>query len=401
MLYGTTREFLEFFNLRDLKDLPTLREFHELSEEHHAQVAALEGVAPEGSIERKARRRAAAAEAARRRSRASRSPRRPRTSSELEEIDRLSAPPASPPTWISRPTAVAGDGEAATPDEFEHQPTREFEAVAGEPTRIHANTIPTPEIVDDEFDHSETTEQEAAPRRARATHARRRRRCQDGDDDSRRRIRSDLAMAEMRLQRFLAQAGVASRRKAEELITAGRVKVNGQVVSELGSKVDPDIDKVSLGGQAAARRARRLPDAQQAPRLRHHDVGSRRAPDGAQLLAAAPARASTPSAASTSTPRACSSAPTTATWRTRSCTPSTRCARPTTSSSRAWPRRTSSRSWRHGVTLDDGDAHRARRGGAARAHTGKNTLDRGQPSTRARTGRSTASPRRSASTCSS
>jgi segregation and condensation protein B len=51
MLYGTTREFLEFFNLGDLKDLPTLREFHELTEEHQAQVAALESVAPEGSID--------------------------------------------------------------------------------------------------------------------------------------------------------------------------------------------------------------------------------------------------------------------------------------------------------------------------------------------------------------
>jgi 23S rRNA pseudouridine2605 synthase len=54
---------------------------------------------------------------------------------------------------------------------------------------------------------------------------------------------------EMRLQRFLAQAGVASRRKAEELITAGRVKVNGRVVSELGSKVDPVRDEVTVGGR--------------------------------------------------------------------------------------------------------------------------------------------------------
>ena len=56
-------------------------------------------------------------------------------------------------------------------------------------------------------------------------------------------------MPEMRLQRFLAQAGVASRRKAEELIVAGRVKVNGKIVTELGSKVDPDVDKVVLGGK--------------------------------------------------------------------------------------------------------------------------------------------------------
>jgi pseudouridine synthase len=53
----------------------------------------------------------------------------------------------------------------------------------------------------------------------------------------------------MRLQRFLAQAGVASRRKAEELITAGRVKVNGRVVSELGSKVDAVRDEVIVGGR--------------------------------------------------------------------------------------------------------------------------------------------------------
>ncbi len=51
LLYGTTKEFLGFFNLRDLRDLPTLREFHELTEEHQAQVAALEGKAAPGTIE--------------------------------------------------------------------------------------------------------------------------------------------------------------------------------------------------------------------------------------------------------------------------------------------------------------------------------------------------------------
>jgi 23S rRNA pseudouridine2605 synthase len=52
----------------------------------------------------------------------------------------------------------------------------------------------------------------------------------------------------MRLQRFLAQAGVASRRHAEELITAGRVKVNGRVVTELGTKVASG-DKVLVDGR--------------------------------------------------------------------------------------------------------------------------------------------------------
>lgn len=49
---------------------------------------------------------------------------------------------------------------------------------------------------------------------------------------------------EERLQKFLAEAGVASRRKAEELIVAGKIKVNGKVVTELGTKVDPQKDEV-------------------------------------------------------------------------------------------------------------------------------------------------------------
>ncbi len=54
---------------------------------------------------------------------------------------------------------------------------------------------------------------------------------------------------EMRLQRFLSQAGVASRRKAEELITAGRVQVNGRVVTELGTKIDSARDRVVVAGR--------------------------------------------------------------------------------------------------------------------------------------------------------
>lgn len=50
----------------------------------------------------------------------------------------------------------------------------------------------------------------------------------------------------MRLQRFLARAGVASRRGSERLMTEGRVRVNGQVVTELGSKVDPVRDVVTV-----------------------------------------------------------------------------------------------------------------------------------------------------------
>lgn len=53
-----------------------------------------------------------------------------------------------------------------------------------------------------------------------------------------------------RLQKILAAAGVASRRKAEELIVAGRVSVNGKIVTELGTKADPAADAIIVDGKA-------------------------------------------------------------------------------------------------------------------------------------------------------
>lgn len=53
----------------------------------------------------------------------------------------------------------------------------------------------------------------------------------------------------IRLQKFLAEAGVASRRAAEPIILAGRVQVNGQPVRVLGTRVDPDRDAVTLDGK--------------------------------------------------------------------------------------------------------------------------------------------------------
>lgn len=52
----------------------------------------------------------------------------------------------------------------------------------------------------------------------------------------------------IRLQKFMAESGVASRRKSEELIAAGKVKVNGRVAT-VGDKVDPKHDKVTVGGK--------------------------------------------------------------------------------------------------------------------------------------------------------
>ncbi|MGH7501582.1 MAG: pseudouridine synthase [Longimicrobiales bacterium] len=58
-------------------------------------------------------------------------------------------------------------------------------------------------------------------------------------------------MEPVRLQKFLSRAGVASRRHAETLIVEGRVRVNGRVVTELGTKVDPTRDTVTVDGVVA------------------------------------------------------------------------------------------------------------------------------------------------------
>jgi len=55
--------------------------------------------------------------------------------------------------------------------------------------------------------------------------------------------------AQQRLQKIIAAAGIASRRNAEELITAGRVQVNGQTVTELGAKADPAHDHIRVDGK--------------------------------------------------------------------------------------------------------------------------------------------------------
>jgi segregation and condensation protein B len=113
ILYGTTKEFLEFFNLSDLKDLPTLREFHELTEEHQAQVAALESVAPEGSIDGDDDAASAAAPGTGALQRVDlKLP--PEDEGELAEIDRLIATAdsgAPPPTAAPAPAPAPGGDE--------------------------------------------------------------------------------------------------------------------------------------------------------------------------------------------------------------------------------------------------------------------------------------------------
>ena len=61
-----------------------------------------------------------------------------------------------------------------------------------------------------------------------------------------------------RLQKVLASAGVASRRKSEEIILQGRVTVNRKVVTQLGTKVDPDRDEIRVDGARIQTGSRRV-----------------------------------------------------------------------------------------------------------------------------------------------
>lgn len=60
-------------------------------------------------------------------------------------------------------------------------------------------------------------------------------------------------MADERLQKIIARAGLASRREAEEMILAGRIRLNGKVVTELGTKADPERDHIKLDGKLITR----------------------------------------------------------------------------------------------------------------------------------------------------
>jgi 23S rRNA pseudouridine2605 synthase len=60
---------------------------------------------------------------------------------------------------------------------------------------------------------------------------------------------SSESPAGIRLQKFLAAAGIGSRRHCEELIVAGRVRIDGAIVAQLGTRVDPEKQRVELDGQ--------------------------------------------------------------------------------------------------------------------------------------------------------
>ena len=165
LIYGTTKEFLRFFGLESLSDLPTLKEFAELSEEHLETLAELDD--ENARIDAEQQRQVAEDE------------------------------PSEGSAFVDEDSAATDDAvvEVEVPDEQ----AVDVQGTGGDA----ADTAPIG-VADDDG-------------RCGGNYARRPRRI----------------MSE-RLQKFLARAGVASRRRSEELIKAGRVKVNGKLVTEMG-----------------------------------------------------------------------------------------------------------------------------------------------------------------------
>lgn len=63
---------------------------------------------------------------------------------------------------------------------------------------------------------------------------------------------------EERLQKFLAECGIASRRKSEELILQGLIKVNGKTVTELGTKINPETDVIEYNGKVIKKNSKKV-----------------------------------------------------------------------------------------------------------------------------------------------
>ena len=85
----------------------------------------------------------------------------------------------------------------------------------------------------------------------------------------------------VRLQKFLAEAGLASRRASEEIILSGRVRVNGEIVRKLGTKIHPDRDKISVDDQALRPRKKLYVALHKPPGY----LSTRRDPAGRRILA--------------------------------------------------------------------------------------------------------------------
>ena len=65
-------------------------------------------------------------------------------------------------------------------------------------------------------------------------------------------------MEKIRIQKYMAECGIASRRKCEEYISQGKIKLNGKIVKELGIKIDPSKDEIEFDGKTIKREKKRI-----------------------------------------------------------------------------------------------------------------------------------------------
>ncbi len=210
ILYKTTKEFLLRFGLKDLAELPSMEEFE--------KIAAIELTETE------------AEEAANENAGGPAVPGAPEFEENAAEDDTPDQTPAADAAEPALEAMHAGPEPAETRlQPMTDEPERELEPEAEGPEQDI--TSEAPEIVREEA--------------ASATPA------DDSDDDGTEAEIEEAGPAPKleRLQKILAQAGIASRRHAEELITGGHVQVNGQTVTVLGTKADADRDHIRVDGK--------------------------------------------------------------------------------------------------------------------------------------------------------
>ena len=120
----------------------------------------------------------------------------------------------------------------------------------------------------------------------------------------------------VRLQKVLSKAGVASRRAAEDLIAQGRVSVNGDVVHELGRRVDPENAVIHVDGVRVVIRSDLVYLALNKPRGMHSTMSDERGRSCVVTCCGNGRSGCSTSAGWTRRPRACCCSPMTVNWRT-------------------------------------------------------------------------------------
>jgi 23S rRNA pseudouridine2605 synthase len=159
------------------------------------------------------------------------------------------------PSFSRKPYGTREGGDAKPPREGGFK--KEGSGYKGKPTAPGTDSRPFRARKDDEKDTEKRTPYNREPKKGDTTKKPIRAAFDDSVPDrtmrGRKKSTQDADKGKIRLNRYISNAGICSRRKADELIVAGVVSVNGQVISELGFKVDPYKDEVRYNGETLKR----------------------------------------------------------------------------------------------------------------------------------------------------